>query len=112
MYLVHFKSRDLSRIHKQGQFWHIFFASGGVIISQDEVDTWTTHLPVPIGFDQSTLDPKEQIFRVLGGLGDPYQINVDEILVSSVWRPNSAVADRYRSFGGRAFIAGDAGELF
>ena len=109
MYLVHFKSRDLSRLHAQGQFWHIFFTHGGVIISQDEIDTWTTHLPVPVDFDQSTLPPKDQIAKVLGGHGEPYHIEVDEILVVSVWRPNNAVADRYRSEGGRVFIAGDAG---
>jgi hypothetical protein len=111
MYLVHFKSRDLRRLHMQGQFWHIFFTHGGVIIAQDEIDTWTTHLPVPVGFDQSTLDPKEQIYRVLGGQGAPYEIEVDEILVSSVWRPNNAVADLYCNPGGRVFIAGDAGKL-
>ncbi|KAK6380082.1 hypothetical protein LTS17_005270 [Exophiala oligosperma] len=108
MYLVHFRSRDLSRIHRQGQFWHIFFTHGGVIISQDEVDTWTTHLPVPLDFEQSSMDPRVQIYKVLGGQGPAFEIDVDEILVSSVWRPNNAIADRYCSPGGRAFIAGDA----
>lgn len=112
MHLVHFKSRDLSRIHRQGQFWHIFFTHGGVIISQDEVDTWTTHLPVRLDFDQSSIDAREQIYKVLGGQGPPFEIDIDEILVSSVWRPNNAIADRYRSLGGRAFIAGDAGKIF
>ncbi|KAF2101152.1 monooxygenase [Rhizodiscina lignyota] len=108
MGLVHFKSRDLTRLHKQGQFWHIFFTHGGVIISQDEIDTWTVHLPVPLDFDIKTLDPEKHIFQVLGGQGDSYEIDVDEILVSSSWRPNNAIADRYRSDGGRVFIAGDA----
>jgi hypothetical protein len=38
--LVHFKSRDLEHLHKQGRFWHLFtFANGsfgGAVISQDE----------------------------------------------------------------------------
>lgn len=111
MYLVHFQSRDLTRLHKQGQFWHIFFTSGAVIISQDEDNTWTTHLPVPLDFDPASLPPDEQIYRVLGGQGEPYKIKVDRILVSSVWRPNNAIADRYRSPQGRVFLAGDSGKI-
>jgi hypothetical protein len=38
--LVHFRSNDLSRIHRQGRFWHLFFLEdgkfGGAVISQDE----------------------------------------------------------------------------
>ncbi|KAK3113058.1 hypothetical protein LTR53_010015 [Teratosphaeriaceae sp. CCFEE 6253] len=108
MYLVHFRSRDLTRLHRQGQFWHIFFTHGGVIIAQDELDTWTTHLPVPVEFEQSTMPPEEQIYRVLGGQGDPYEIEVDDILVSSVWRPNNAIADSYCSPHRRVYLAGDA----
>jgi hypothetical protein len=95
-------------MHKQGQFWHIFFTSGAVIIAQDEIDTWTTHLPVPIDIDVESLDPKKQIQQVLGGSLAPYPIKVDEILVTSVWRPNICLADRYRSDGGRIFLSGDS----
>lgn len=108
MYLVHFKSRDLTRLHKQGQFWHIFFTSGGVIISQDEVDTWTCHLPVAVDTDITSLDPEKQIQQVLGGSLSPYPIEVDEILVTSAWRPNICLADKYRSAGGRIFLSGDS----
>jgi FAD-dependent monooxygenase len=108
MFLVHFKSRDLSRIRRQGQFWHIFFTSGSAIIAQDEVDTWTTHTPVPLDFDTSTLDPKEAVYRVLGGSIRPYPIEIDEILVTSTWRPNICIAEKYISPGGRVFLAGDA----
>lgn len=108
MFLVHFKSRDLSRIRRQGQFWHIFFTSGSAIIAQDEVDTWTVHTPVPLDFDTSTLDPKEAIYRVLGGSVGPYPIEIDEILVTSTWRPNICIAEKYISSGGRVFLAGDA----
>ncbi|KAH0845670.1 2,4-dichlorophenol 6-monooxygenase [Fonsecaea pedrosoi] len=108
LYLVHFKSRDLSRIQKQGQFWHIFFTSGHVIISQDEVDTWTAHTPLPLDFDDSTLDPKEVVYRVLGGSGSPWPIKIDEVLVTSTWRPNIYLADKYISPKGRVFLSGDA----
>ncbi|KAF4340664.1 FAD binding domain protein [Fusarium beomiforme] len=108
MFLVHFKSRDLSKLHRQGQFWHIFFTTGAVIISQDEVDTWTVHLPISLDTDWKALDPETVIAQVLGGSGDPLPINVDEILVSSCWRPSIAVADSFASPSLRVFLAGDS----
>lgn len=108
MLLVHFKSRDLTRLQKQGQFWHIFFTHGGVIISQDEVDTWTSHLPISLDEDIDKIDAKEAIYKVLGGHTGPFPIAVDEVLVKSSWRPNLVVADDYRSNGGRVFLAGDS----
>ncbi|CZR49046.1 uncharacterized protein FPRO_12483 [Fusarium proliferatum ET1] len=108
MFLVHFKSRDLSRLHKQGQFWHIFFTTGAVIISQDEVDTWTVHLPISLDTDWKALDPETVIAQVLGGSGDPFPIKVDEILVSSCWRPSIAVANSFASPSLRVFLAGDS----
>jgi FAD binding domain len=108
MYLVHFKSRDLSRLHRQGQFWHIFFSSGAVIISQDEKDTWTTHLPVALDADISSIDPVKAIHQVLGGSVGSYPIEVDKVMGTSAWRPNICITDRYRSAGGRIFLSGDA----
>ena len=107
-FLVHFKSRDLARLHKQGQFWHIFFSNGSAIISQDEVDTWTTHLFVPLDTDIKSLDPKETVYQVLGGSAGPYPIEIDKVLVTSSWRPNICISDRYRSDKGRVFLSGDA----
>ncbi|KAF1813348.1 hypothetical protein P152DRAFT_481449 [Eremomyces bilateralis CBS 781.70] len=108
MHLIHFKSRDLTRLHQQGQFWHIFFASGSVIISQDEKDTWTVHNPVPLGTDVSKIDPCTAIYTALGGELTPFEIKVDEVLVTSLWRPNIYLANNYTSSGGRVFISGDA----
>jgi hypothetical protein len=108
MYLVHFKSTDLTRLHSQGQFWHIFFSNGGVIISQDEKDTWTVHLPVTLDIDVNTLDPEKAIHEVLGGSRGPYPIKVDKVLVTSAWRPNICIADRFTSTGQRVYLAGDA----
>lgn len=111
MHLVHFKSRDLDRLHRQGQFWHIFFTNGSCIISQDEVDTWTVHLALPLDVETSQLDPKEVIFRVLGGTSGPFEIEVDEVLLHNTWRPSLAVADSYRTSKGRVFLAGDSGKV-
>ncbi|KAE8378186.1 FAD binding domain-containing protein [Aspergillus bertholletiae] len=108
MHLVHFKSRDLDRLHRQGQFWHIFFTNGSCIISQDELDTWTVHLALPLEVETNQLDPYEVICRVLGGTSGPLEIQVDEILLHNTWRPNLAVADSYRTPKGRVFLAGDS----
>ena len=99
--LVHFKSRDLTRLHAHGQFWHIFFATPATIISQDEVDTWTIQRYFPLDVDPSGLDSHAVIADALGG-----PIDVDRILVTSVWQGYLLVADQYRA--GRVFIAGDA----
>lgn len=110
-YLVHFKSRDLTRLHAQGQFWHIFLSNGSAIIAQNEIDTWTTHLFVPLDLDTSTLDPHAVVAQVLGGSAGPYPIAIDEILVTSTWRPNICLVDRYDSSTngyGKVFLSGDA----
>ena len=108
MHLIHFKSRDLTRLHKQGQFWHIFFTHGACIIAQDEKDTWTIHIPRPVGTDFSSIDPIAAIREGLGTTDLPYHIEIDEILVTSGWRPNICLADRYISDKGRVLLSGDA----
>lgn len=108
MYLVHFKSRDLERLHIQGQFWHIFFTTGHVIISQDEKDTWTIHTPIPLDANIDDLNPRDIICEALGAEGLPCHIKIDEILITSRWRPNICIAERYISPGGRVFLSGDA----
>jgi FAD-dependent monooxygenase len=110
--LVHFKSRDLRRLQRQGQFWHIFFVGEGglhsAIIAQDEIETWTVHLQLPLDADHSNIDSYDAIYQALGGLGQKYKIEVDEILVRSTYRPSIAVASMYRSTKGSVFLAGDA----
>ncbi|KAH9214891.1 FAD-binding domain-containing protein [Leptodontidium sp. 2 PMI_412] len=110
--LVHFKSTDLTRLRKQGQFWHIFFIKdgqiGGAIIAQDEIDTWTTHLFLPLESDHSAMSSEEAAYTVLGGTGEKFNIKIDEVLVRSTYRPNIAVSRSYSALNGRVFLAGDA----
>lgn len=97
-----------------GRFWHILIteSTGGLgagIIAQDEVDTYTTHLSLPPEIeDPSSLTSKEVVYPVLGGMYEPYPIEIDEIFVRSVWRPVIAVANSWSGPNYRAFIAGDA----
>lgn len=111
--LVHFKSRDLARIQKQGQFWHTFFIVepgifGGALIAQDEIETWTVHYFLPLGTDTTAISSEEAVYTVLGGLNGRYEIKIDEILVRSTWRPSIAVARAWATPDHRVFIAGDA----
>jgi FAD-dependent monooxygenase len=111
--LVHFKSRDLGRLYKHGRFWHIFLVGGsggfeGAIISQNEKDIWTTHLFMPLDANPEDISSEDAVYRVLGGLYGPYKVEIDEILVRSVWRPNIAVTRSWKSPRGRVYLAGDA----
>ena len=110
--LIHFKSRDLQWLHRQGQFWHIFFPNteglGGAIISQNESDIWTTHLFLPLEVDPDCIDSLDAISRVLGGMNEKYPVQVDEILVRSTYRPSLAIARRFASPLKRVYLAGDA----
>ena len=110
--LVHFKSRDLTRLHTQGRFWHIFFIGehglASSIVSQNEVDTWTTHLLLPVDVDPGTIGSEDAVYRALGGIHGPYDVKIDEILVRSTYRPNIAISRQYSTHGGHVFLAGDA----
>ncbi|KAK5676977.1 hypothetical protein LTS10_010741 [Elasticomyces elasticus] len=113
--LVHFKSHDLRRLHKFGRFWHIFLTDrsgglGGAIIAQDEIDTWTTHLFLQADdeLDTDSMSPEDIVYRVLGGMHDPYPITIDKILVRSTWRPVIAVTRSWSGPNSCVFLAGDA----
>ncbi|KAM6529404.1 hypothetical protein FALCPG4_007539 [Fusarium falciforme] len=108
MFLIYFKSRDLTKFQKQGQFWHIFFTSGGVLISQDEADTEAAHLPISLDTDWKSLDPKESVYKVLGGSQGPFPVTINKVLVCSAWRPSIAIAQRFASDSLRVFLVGDA----
>lgn len=80
----------------------------GAIIAQDEIDTWTVHRFLPVGFDDSTITSEDAVYSALGGMGEPYKIKIDEILVRSTWRPSVAVAKAYSGPKQRILLAGDA----
>ncbi|KAH8812864.1 FAD-binding domain-containing protein [Xylogone sp. PMI_703] len=110
--LVHFKSQDLERLYKHGRFWHIFAANenglGSAVISQDDMGIFTTHLMLPLEADHTKIDSYDAVYTALGGLGGPYKITIDEILIRSTYRHSIAIARSYRSPGGRVFLAGDS----
>ncbi|KAK7883475.1 hypothetical protein LTR67_011225 [Exophiala xenobiotica] len=110
--LVHFKSNDLARIHKQGRFWHLFMVRdgvmGGAAISQDEKDTFTTHLFLPMDTDESKISTEEAVYKVFGGMYEPFEVKIDKVLVRSTYRPSIAVAHEYSSPNGWIYLAGDS----
>lgn len=111
MYLTHFRSKELARLRPYGRFWHTFFTSGGWIVDQDEIDTFTSNLPIrDLDTDITKIDPKETVYENLGSFHAPFKFEIDEVLVSSAWRPNYCIADRYTSEGGRIILAGDSGK--
>lgn len=99
--LVHFRSRDRRRLQAHGQFWHVYFATGGILIAQDEDEVWTVHAVVPPDTEPGTIDPIALVHQVCGA-----PIEIDEVLEHTLWRPNVLVADSYGS--ARVFLAGDA----
>ena len=46
----------------------MFFVSGSVLISQDELDTWTLHTPIALDTDVSHIDPIDTIYKGLEDL--------------------------------------------
>lgn len=108
LYLIHFRSKQLAAALHFGRFWHAFLATGGFVIDQDGKDTFTAHYPLSEGESSNTLDPREVIHRVLGGYNGSWRITIDEVLVHSEWQPNFSIAEKYRTDGGRVFLAGDA----
>ena len=72
------------------------------------MDTWTAHLGISLDTDVSKLDPAETVYKVLGGSVGSYPVKIDQILVTSTWRPNICLVDKYISAKGRVFLSGDA----
>jgi len=101
-YMIHFRSRDLTSLHRHGRFWH-YFAFRYVILAQDEVDTWTLHVNAtdPAEFDNPPADPAGFLRQILGT-----ELDIDEVQLTTRWRPRYLIADRY--LHGRVLLAGDA----
>ncbi len=100
LYMIHFKSLEIERIEKFGRAWHLQSPLGWSVIAQDDVDTWTIHMPIRPDEDPLTFDPKEKLFEALGCELDC------EILVANPWNPRLSLADSYGE--GRVWMAGDS----
>jgi hypothetical protein len=109
MFLVHFRSQELHETRPFGPFWHMFPPAPAFIIDQDDAGTFTAHLDLDIiDQDTSKIDPREWVYRIFGGAGEPYRFKIDEILITSAWRPNFGLAEHYLSSGGRVLLGGYA----
>jgi 2-polyprenyl-6-methoxyphenol hydroxylase-like FAD-dependent oxidoreductase len=101
-YMIHFRSRDVSTLHRHGRFWH-YFAFRYVILAQDEVDTWTLHVNAadPAEFDIPPTDPAGFARQILGT-----DLDIDSVQLTTRWRPKFLIADQYHH--DRVLLAGDA----
>ncbi|CEJ62861.1 hypothetical protein PMG11_11346 [Penicillium brasilianum] len=106
-YLVHFRSAELAQRLQFGRFWHAFPVGTGFLIDQDEKDTFTAHYPLPDGITEP-IDPKEIVYKMLGGCLGKWHIKIDEILVHSEWQPSFSIAESYCTENRRVLLAGDA----
>ncbi|KAL4916619.1 FAD binding domain-containing protein [Aspergillus aurantiobrunneus] len=108
LYLVHFRSKHLASALRFGRFWHAFPAGGGFVIDQDGRDTFTAHYPLAEGESSASLDPREVVYRVLGGYAGRWEVDIDSVLVHSEWQPSFGIAEKYATDAGRVVLAGDA----
>ncbi|MEL6386211.1 MAG: FAD-dependent monooxygenase [Pseudomonadota bacterium] len=100
LYMIHFRSPERERIERFGRAWHLQSPEGWSMIAQDDVDTWTIHVPVAPDDEPETWDPKSVLFRALG-----CEIAC-EINVANPWTPRLSLAETYGQ--GRVWLAGDS----
>lgn len=82
--------------------------NGDICVSQDEKDEYTWHFAVQDDTDVQSFDAEKAIYEGVGGLLGPCKLEIDETMVKCIRRSKVAVADRFRSEGGRVFLAGDS----
>ena len=99
-FMIHWESPDLELFERFGCAWHIQSAQGWTIISQNDKDTWTVHIPLGSIGNWETRDPKGILFEKLG-----CEFECD-IKVANPWYPRLALADSYGK--GRVWLAGDS----
>lgn len=83
--------------------------TGALVVAQDEIETYTINRINPPGVDFQIGDPVAFIHECLGGVGGPFDINVDKVIVHGNWRGDISIADSFHSAKGKVFLAGDAG---
>ena len=100
MFMIHWTSPDLALFEHYGTAWHLQSVAGWTVISQNDKDTWTVHLPLDAIGDWENRDPKEILFQFMGCEFEC------EIKVANPWYPRLALADSYGQ--GRVWLAGDS----
>ena len=100
MFMIHWESSDLDVFERYGIAWHLQSPLRWSIISQNDRDTWTIHVPVPLYPEVEQSDPKEFLWKLLGC---EFDCNV---LVANRWYPRLGLADSYGN--GRVWLAGDS----
>lgn len=103
-YMVHFRSDARDVLQRWGIAWHYQSPTHGVMICQDDRETWTLQAPIPEGADPDALDPMALLQAFLGTRIDC------EILQANHWMAHLLVADCYGK--GRVFLAGDSAHQY
>ncbi len=100
VYMIHFTSPELDFFERYGHAWHIQSPNGSTVISQNDKDAWTMHVPLGKGEDVSKIDPKQKLFEMIG---KEFECTVN---IANAWTPRLSVIDKFGE--GRVWMAGDA----
>ena len=106
---IYFRAPEFMQCHRFGPaniFFPIHRRHRGFLLNWDTGTTWTYHLILEPGVDWRQIDPAAAIHSLLG------RETPLEVLSVQPWTAHALTAQRFRSAGGRAFIAGDAAHLF
>ncbi|CEL08773.1 hypothetical protein ASPCAL11918 [Aspergillus calidoustus] len=92
-YLVHFRSAQLAQSPPFRCFWHAFPIGSGFIINQDDQNTFTAHylLPPSDPGASEAIDPRDIVYKTLGGYAGAHQITIDSFLVHGRWQPSFGI---------------------
>ncbi|KAJ5597214.1 monooxygenase [Penicillium hordei] len=83
-------------------------SAGGAIIAQDGKETWTVHDYLGFDYNAENVTAEKTVARVLGGMGSPYPISIDEVTATSIFTPTVPLAETWSGNHQRVFLAGDA----
>ncbi|MBL8378736.1 MAG: FAD-dependent monooxygenase [Burkholderiales bacterium] len=106
---IFFKAPEFMDCHAFGPaniFFPLHVGHRGFLLNWDTGRTWTYHLILDEGADWTKIDPVAAIEALIA------RKTPIEVLSVQPWTAHALTADRYRSEGGRVFLAGDAAHLF
>jgi len=103
VFMVHFRSEARPLLQRFGVTWQVR-SRLGTLVSQNDRDIWTLHVPLLGSTDPRTIDPSALVEAFVGA---PIE---HEVLVARAWTPHLLVARRYSK--GRVFLAGDAAHQY